>query len=701
MAQAPVPADSAAALFRLSNARLAEGDSSGALELLDLALDLDGNHWPALLARGNLRFVSGKPEQALADYTRALAAPEAEIRSVAYYGCGLVHLHDKNLRPVVEQFRLALENSPDNPGALYALAALGLQHENILGSKSTAKYLARLVCLNPLYRDAYRTWRDQIQNKTASQIRDVDACLERFLAEHPDSTAWKVDLCRDIFISGKPALALAKLDSLCSSKPDYLSPEVPLLRGRCYLALKDTARFQDSYFEALETAGRTGDFRRLFREAEPLISNNGYSHWESLRDDRSRKFFLKSLWSQLDLDPLGKINLRLAEHYNRLDKFEQKFRLQLPGTAYPEYPANVIERENLDYIRRGPKNEQKWLEGQEYIRPGLRNGEEWTEKGSRKTLSIPLRYWYFGESPSFINSDIMIRTDQRYADGSFPLDELMQTLQLQYFDLESIHQSPDFNIARFYSPEGGAAEMEFYQGGVLRGEEKPVAEIALFDPNWNLLERHASAVYDIHNPEGRSWLAVHQVKMKPGRYWFVARMSLRDGQKWIDRGLLQPSARQKGKLEISSIVLSSLPEEPDVAYLRNGEPLLPRPSSRFGRHEIIKVYLEICGLQSDSTGQRSYTESVDVTRIEEEENETHTFDWGLVRMKNPSEESATTSIKLNFTRYAEPGGGPVAEVFTLDPSKLSTGNYRLNIRIEDNTGRLTEEKKTFFNLTGR
>lgn len=668
--------------YQQAHEKLVKGDSTGALQLLNQALKLDPRHGEALIWRGRLNLISGNLKQARKDFKQALIAKSPKIRSLAHVGFGHVLIRNPVLTSrAIQHYRLAMKIDPTSFEALYDLPQAGYVYEKIAGKRVGSEALTRLVCQDPLYKNAYRIWRDLVPDKSEKEIRKVDIRLEAFLADHPDSTAWWVDLASDRFYLGETSRALETLDSLLSANPQYFSPDIPLLRARCCLELVDSARFQEYYDKAVLTAGATGDFTSLFREAEPLFYPEAYDQWKNCRDNRDRTLFFHRFWAQLNPDPLADRNSRLVEHYRRIRQAEKDYHFQLPHISYNKILSLTINERILKFIRYG-----------------IQQKPTWKKRGGRRVITNPLKFWYCGDV-NFLFDDL--RAAEKYdlqPEVAGHLENMMKAISMQIAPDETIYHTSEFYFASFLSPESGNVEVEFYQKGAPGSGPKPRAEVAVFNTDWSELERGESLVYKVKISRDSLWLAVHRIDLPPGLYWFGVRMLTADSRKWVERGLIDSQAFDRKNLDISRIVLGSLPESNLETHTRRGVEILPRPSLSFKKGEIINVYMEIYNLQPDVNGLRSYTQRVDVTRVEDEAEKVRQFAEGTVKFKRLDKDKPSTGLQHRFDRVAETLSGPVAENFTLDTAMLSPGNYRLVIGVRDNSDGSSKLSSCIFEL---
>jgi hypothetical protein len=69
-----------------------------------------------------------------------------------------------------------------------------------------------------------------------------------------------------------------------------------------------------------------------------------------------------------------------------------------------------------------------------------------------------------------------------------------------------------------------------------------------------------------------------------------------------------------------------------------------------------------------------------------------------VKYKRLDKDKPATSLHHRFERVAETVTGPVAENFTLDTQMLSAGNYRLVIKVQDNSNGSIKQTACIFEL---
>ncbi|MFC1537505.1 hypothetical protein ACFL4P_01615, partial [Gemmatimonadota bacterium] len=278
-----------------------------------------------------------------------------------------------------------------------------------------------------------------------------------------------------------------------------------------------------------------------------------------------------------------------------------------------------------------------------------------------------------------------------------PLGDMMQAMERQVFQDESIHESEEYYIVQFLSDDRQGLEVEIYQSESLPSGFEPTAVAAAYDTFWDEFQRTDSPVYSLPNGPDNSWVAVHSLPFPPGRSKYAIKLEA-GGETWNGRGDLNLKAFNPQYLELSAIVLGVDPPEGIKAHQRHGVKFLPRPSFIFSKGEQIRVYLEYYNLHTGSSRSKSYKEYVDVIRYEGERSIIGRITGKLVGLLTFGEKKENTTITLSFDREADRGKGPVAETFILDSSVLEPGQYRLLIESRDNAIGFWDNEAVLFGI---
>ncbi len=648
-------------ISRQARDAIISGDTARAMEILDNGLETSPADYELRHMRGQIFLVRGNFDSAEKDFTSLTISGQTGLKARAHAGLGHILVSNpQTMDKALKHYREAVKLDPTSFETLYDPAFAGYLWNGLAGRRLASEALVRLICFEPLHPNAYRTWRDFELDKKGSEILKVDKMLENFLKTHPDSASWWVDLAGDRFYLGRTSLALQTLDKMASANPNYISPAIPLLRARCALDGGDTRGFHENYQKAVLTAESTGDFTLLFRQAEPLFTPACYRMWEKCQTASSRAVFFRRFWGTLNPDPLAAVNPRLATHYNRLRLVEKQLQLHLPNVPYQ--PSLAMHCQEIA----------------QYLFRHCRNGVNFNH------------IWFIGHS----SSDSTGRAQAEMSD-------ILELLQKQYDVDEGVVSTGMLTSAFFCPSNPGNVEIELYQGGIQRSKSTPKAEIAIFDSTWKELARQEGKVYpgaEVYNTFDKTWFAVHRLEFPPGNYWFAVRTQTKEELYWIARGMLVLRDFDRKSLDLSGVVLGSLPPEDNESYSRDGIAVVPRPSRRFKQGEALSILFEIYNLGLNQDSARVYDEEVNVTLVEDNINKWKNLAGGYVRSKNLDPNKSTTSLHHRFVRTPKSTVGPVAEFFSIDTSQLQPGNYRMVIDIKDESNGANKQADCIFEL---
>jgi len=714
--------------FTVSNNRaselLAEGDTAGALVLLDNSISRQPENHVALLDRGRLQLMAGNCDAASRDFTAALNSQIDSIRIDAHTGLAwCAYLANRRPEPAMDHLRWALGIDPDSPAALYAKVQIMLDGEPSRDDARIAmRALLHLLEVDIGYRDAYRIWRERVKDRTDEEIRRVIIRLAAHLQNHPDSASWRLELARDRYLVEGPEAAGAELLALRKDKPEFISPEIPLLEARCRLETGDTLAFQRLYWQAVETAGRTCEFDRLLNEAAGIFTPEDVDRCRGAVDAGQEKEFLHYFWTNINPDKLSGLNRRLAEHYLRLGHVQRNYRLSQPynrfnvsedanrlmgfhGFEYKYHSEETtfspgrplgLDHRGLLYLRYGPPDKirrDRTVFSTEYNRGRM---------PVYNKMNDPVEVWWYDdlpfvfEKPPLIGEFIFRPPSGPGVSGNW--GDMQQAMQQQIHVQPGIHDAKEYYLAQFRSADGSGIAMEIYQDQVLPEHIEPVtAAASAYDTLWTKLQRSHSDCFRIPGEPENRWVAVHRLYFPPGKSNFAIKLAAGE-ERWNGRGMLTLNPFKDGYLELSAIVLGLDPPEGGAAHERHGVRFIPRPSFRFRRGENIRVYLEYYNLDNGPGSKRSYQEYIDVIRYEGEKSILGRVTGALVGLLTFGEPKENTEIRHIFNREVDSGHDPVAESFLLDSSVLAPGNYRLLIEARDNVMMFWAEEAVLFEI---
>ena len=672
---------------------IAEGDSARTLRLLDKALEIDPKHGLSLLARGSLYLEQGNIKKARRDFNIAKGDKDPAIRARGYVGRGdiLRRMSRRNWQ-AVEEYRMATLVDPSCREAYYAIAETGFELIESTGYRTAGAALAKLVCLDPEYRDAFKLWWEKIRDQSDDELRRVDRCLEDYIAQRPEKSAWWLELAQIRFRLGETGRAAEALEKLEEANPAEKASERLLLQARCLLESGDTLGFENNYGEALKEAEKDGGFTHFLLEAEPIFHPEETEKAGKLLSATEWANFFRVFWKRRDPDPISSNNERLVTHYLRLREAEKQYlqlnphslfqtsrsyhRMISPRAMAYHYDPDIffdrshqlsLDARGLLYLRHGPPDQIR-----------------------REFSEDPIELWVYGATfycfeKSFGAGDFTYFPVNVHGVGD--IEHAMQTESFRD-PLPALEQ--DYYGTDFKGP-GGLIEIEFYQSVPVEAtlmETGLEAAVAVYDSTWMelVLDRTISKKVKINNDS--LWLAVNKVSIKPGKYFYVVRMDV-PGHRAVSRKVMSPWPYSKWRLDVSGIILGSTPIEGQPVHQRRGVDILPRPSLSFYSGENIMVYLEVYNLQKDRQGGRSFNELVTVSLLKEKAG----IIKRLFRGKKPAR-----SLTLTFDRHPSETIGPVAEHFDIDTSALVPGSYRLTIEVRDKNSRYSGTVSLNFEL---
>ncbi len=685
-----------------------------------------GEDWPSILESGQQHLAEGKQGPAREEFQKLVGSGHDSLAALGLIGLGDLELRRRQYLEAFKQYRFAAARDPGCLEAYYHLALAGLDYGQTAGHEAALKAFADLLERDPAYRDGYRRWRVGIINPPEGELRRVMGGLARFLAAHPDSLDWRVELAQYHFDLGATDSALALLERIDREMPQFLSPEKKLLEARCRLEQGDSLPFQRLYDQALEQAAMTGDFAALRLHAETIFTPESRTQWENLSTPDRRAIYLNWFWNEIDLDPLTPVNARLVEHYRRLRRAERDYRLNLPHSPfqesedvhkwlafhgrYNEFHGELmqgrsrplgLDQRGMVYLRLGEPDmvrTEKFSLMKSNLSPKDVDDQraDWRHAGN-SPMSNPMEIWYYDQWVLVFEKmagvgDYITRPLGGIGKSQVDVATVMDN---QYYEDPTLSYNPDYFVAQFMPAGREGIELEIYQSAPFPAP--PQAEAALYDRDWFELERREGRVLPLPDQPGVPWYALHRLELEPEQYRYVLRLTAPDGERIMGRGQMTFAPFPADSLALSAVVLGTTPTAGLETHSRHGIPLLPRPSATFRRGEIIRVYLEFYNLRPDEQGRRSYREWIDVVRLAEGESRLKQFAGKVLGLFTPSDRLETELTHV-FQRQADTSAGPVAEVFELDSSTLAPGGYRLLIQARDDVTGLWDLEESFFDI---
>ncbi len=528
------------------------------------------------------------------------------------------------------------------------------------------------------------------------------------------------------------------MDLLAKDNPSFKHPDRLLLSARCKLETGDTLAFQSLYWQAVDLAGQTGEFDRLIAEASTIFVPDSEEKYEQAQANGTLQQFLHYFWANVDPIKINPVNRRLAEHYFRLAFAQRNYRLQQPHNRFnknknfnrllgfqgaaSEYHSEKVSfssgyRAGLDhrgllYMRYGPPDNAK---SQHLIENS--KVKHTSPKQLVSNTVNPTEVWYYDNIPfvfeqlpmtgEFIYRPLQIAGIEGYMPtrGDVPTlipqpsGDMQKAMTKQIFRQPDVNESMEYYVAQFAAPDMDGIELEIYQDELLPEDMVPSsAEAASYDTLWVEHERSQSEFFRIPGEQDNRWVAVHSLNYPPGKARYAIRLAAGE-ETWNGRGALDMPAFDATFLELSAIVLGlDPPDQSSPSYERRGVRFIPRPSFRFKRGEVIRVYLEFYNLAVVPERKRSFREYVDVIRYDGGNSILGRITGSLRGLLTFGGEKQNAQIRYQFDREAPSGDAPVAESFLLDSSELIPGSYRLLIEARDNVNVFWDDEAVMFEI---
>ncbi len=677
--------ENASQYYLSADGQLAAGDTAAAISQLNQALEIDNDHGPSLISRGQFRLATGEPDKARKDFERALFSDSAEILYKAHLGLGDYYraTENKNWNAVAE-YRQALKYHPQSKRALFSIAQTGFELGETTGFRLASEMLVRLICIDPEYEDAYHIWRDRIRDQTTDELRLIDSVLTGYLAEHPRRSNWWLDLAWDRYGLGEVERAQAALDQLDSLGYARKIPDRHLLRARCLLERGDTLGFETAYHEALDAAEKVGGFERLFIEAQPIFSPAEKEDWYGMRATRDVAVLFRKFWKKRDPDPLTFHNERLVNHYVRLREAETYYRQLFPHSRF---------QTSKDYFKLLSPGSHGMDYDPEIFRTGNsqlpldQRGMLFIRHGPPKFVSKPdnSKYTYTNSSEIWYYEDSYYAFERVWGAGDFlfiPLTfsgagDVKKAMAKDSFRDQLPHLAQEYYAAEFMG-EDGQLEIEFYQSipASISEVEPRCALAAVYDTTWLELARDTAGVFEAGDGERKMWVAVNRISLPDTLGIYALVMDL-PGYRVAASSTFDLRAYTGRELDLSGVILGTPPAGAGSSHMRQGVEIVPRPSLRFIHGEIVRVYFEIYGLRENRDGRREYAEKITVSQ----EGGGGSFFGRLLGRGDKSK-----SLAFDFQRDLTGPSAVAVEYFDIDSGELTEGEYHIRLEITDRNG---------------
>lgn len=214
--------------------------------------------------------------------------------------------------------------APDNPEPFYWLGHAGLALGGDDGEMTARRGLARVLALDPLYRDAWPLWLTLYRGD--GERRDALRSLAAHAA-HPAVRRWRALLLLE---SRRYGDAEAELRALAEAAHGDPAPEGLLARLLFEQGRDDEGAA--AYEAALALApGDTAEV--LWRQVRSIATPAERRGWP-LTAPEDRTAFLRLFWARREPDVRSSLNERLGEHFRRMARAQLQFRVLHPNSRF-------------------------------------------------------------------------------------------------------------------------------------------------------------------------------------------------------------------------------------------------------------------------------------------------------------------------------------------------------------------------------
>ena len=505
-----------------------------------------------------------------------------------------------------------------------------------------------------------------------------------------------------------------------------------LAQVRLYYETGRTVEAEKTYYRAIDAIQQPSDINFIFEDVKYILTDSDLrSHFNSLDDIKN---YYREIWAKKNPLSSMKTNHRLEEHYRRMIYAEKNFRfdgfrLQIHNPdrlQMLEFPAifynnSKFNHKGLVYIRFGPPDDiAKQTESD------MANNESWLYYETNQHPKLIFHFEVHQDGPPGDWRLVPVPTDQRmlesrlgwdrkldqYYMAETPLDVQSAINEIQIESVKNVRRAMmserntwDENLeplnlytstARFKNGDGSST-LEVYLGipasDLKAGDQDTTTErietgVALLDTTWNELfkEQHETqfAFADTTDFYHDQFLDVFPAEFNQPKFYLSAHIRDLDKPRLGgNRIVIEAKPFPKDDLAVSDL-LAAYSIEPAAGsgkFVRHGMTIIPNPSKRFAKSELVNFYYEIYNLKVVD-GQSLYKIDQTIRPTGNNKNIIQKF-FGLFG----GGKSQTVSISKEHQNK-----GPVAYEFTaFDFTDFSDGNFEISIKVTDlNSGKKSE-----------
>ncbi|MGH7492101.1 MAG: GWxTD domain-containing protein [bacterium] len=504
---------------------------------------------------------------------------------------------------------------------------------------------------------------------------------------------------------------------------------VRLSRARMYYAQGVPQAAQEHFWRAVNSISSQPDADLVFEDVKYILTDEELHEYRLLREPGQLQDFFRRLWSRRDPTPAASINVRLVEHYRRLNYAEQHY-------AFDGFRVHFNNPDKLNYL----KYPQIYSLNHEFNDKGLvylRHGQPDDTALNVGANSLPNESWrYFKSSvseelvfhfvidagavgnnwrltplltdPAMLEARLSWGTiyyrmlqatpTERMAVEQDMISVATKSVAIGFeTDRHTWSKNVDPLAAAFYSAvfkgEAGNDVMELYYAipvkELTRDREQPDND-AILEKGMVVRDLHEREIQRsdrqvklalLSHPQIVHGLFIdgYRVQAPPDSYFvaFHARQvdvtpSRLAGYKG---GIYLPDF-DTGKVSVSDLVLAFEiePTSAEGVFVKNGLKIMPNPYKSFDRLQPVMLYFEVYNLVPGENGMTAFTIDYTVELLEKKKS-------ALAKIGGIFGGGTKSRISLSAERE---GDAPTAiEQIGLDLSKAEAGEFELTVTVTD------------------
>ncbi len=518
---------------------------------------------------------------------------------------------------------------------------------------------------------------------------------------------------------GKLAMADSIYQLLLKNPEAMWHQPVYLALARLYYKQGKKQKAQSFFWRAVNEISNEIQADLVFEDIKYIVTDEELHRYRELKSPDEKIDFFHTFWNRRDPMPGTEINVRLAEHYRRLNYAEENYEYdgfrtwfnnpdQLGYFDYNEaYELNnEFHDKGLIYIRMGAPDEWARTAGM-----NVPTNESWLyyQRGNMPKMMF---HFFTKNSPSAwrfspVIENPAILEDRLSWDGIYfrmlradPLERLNieNQMALQSKHSVSVGIATDrhtweekvaplnvpFTISNFRGEKDKTRlEIDYaiFLGPLRRifQDENSMnidAGITFFDKNWHQIA-HYKLNQAIPMSNDKFSIDLFSSEVAPGSYHVAMYVKPEKGN-YLGGWKVDAVARRfpPDSLAISDVVFAEdiRPAQQKSKFNRGDLFVLPNPLRQFTRKKPIYLYFEIYNLEKEDSGMARFEIEYSLEQLSGEKAKLSNF-FGLA--KRGKTRISTTLNRETFSRDSQ-------EYLAINVSNLQKGKYRLKITARDN-----------------